>query len=239
MKITIPPHTKFIMTQTLVECDVCCQKFLKKKSQYNSNIKRGRKNVCSNDCKLQLIPTKDLETAACSYCGANIQKSSYDLKKTKNHFCNRKCYGLFKTGKSNNKKLKDYYCKKCNKHIANGYKNYINLKTSFCQVCKNDNIDKIEKRWASVTVGQLKQETVCNYAYNAKVRGLARSAYKRYKLPECCKICGYKLHYHICHIKPVKDFSNNDTIADINKKDNLVALCPNHHWEHDNGYIEL
>ena len=44
-----------------------------------------------------------------------------------------------------------------------------------------------------------------------------------------CAICGYDKHVEIAHIKPVSDFTDSCTIAEINSIDNLIALCPNHH----------
>ena len=36
-----------------------------------------------------------------------------------------------------------------------------------------------------------------------------------------------------------KDFDDNNTIAEINDISNLIGLCPNHHWEYDNGLLDL
>jgi 5-methylcytosine-specific restriction endonuclease McrA len=46
--------------------------------------------------------------------------------------------------------------------------------------------------------------------------------------------CGYNKHAEIAHIIPVSHFPSEATIAQINALDNLVALCPNCHWEFDN-----
>ena len=50
---------------------------------------------------------------------------------------------------------------------------------------------------------------------------------------------GYDKHYEVCHIKAVSDFSEDTPITVINHIDNLVALCPNHHWEFDNGLLDI
>ena len=52
-------------------------------------------------------------------------------------------------------------------------------------------------------------------------------------------ICGYDKHYEIAHIKPVSDFEDDALITEINSIDNLIALCPNHHWEFDNGLLNI
>ena len=48
-----------------------------------------------------------------------------------------------------------------------------------------------------------------------------------------CSVCGYSLYVEIAHKRAVSDFPDEATIQDINAIDNLVALCPNHHWEFD------
>lgn len=43
----------------------------------------------------------------------------------------------------------------------------------------------------------------------------------------------------ICHIKPISEFSDDTLIAIINHPDNIVILCPNCHWEFDNGLLKI
>lgn len=54
-----------------------------------------------------------------------------------------------------------------------------------------------------------------------------------------CAICGYTNHVEVAHIKAVSEFDDGDTIEIINSIDNLIALCPNHHWEYDNGILKI
>ena len=56
---------------------------------------------------------------------------------------------------------------------------------------------------------------------------------------KCCKICGHTKHYEVAHIKAVADFDDNILVNEINSEDNLIALCPNHHWEYDNGLLNI
>lgn len=51
--------------------------------------------------------------------------------------------------------------------------------------------------------------------------------------------CGYDKHVEVCHIKAIRDFDLKTKIKDINSKENLVLLCPNCHWEFDNGLLTL
>ena len=71
---------------------------------------------------------------------------------------------------------------------------------------------------------------------------IRNAAQKRYfaanKEPKCA-ICGYNKHVEVAHIKAVSDFDDNATIDEINSLDNMIGLCPNHHWEYDNGLLKL
>lgn len=49
-----------------------------------------------------------------------------------------------------------------------------------------------------------------------------------------CEKCTYDLHVETCHITPICDFDENEYIDVVNDPSNLILLCPNCHWEHDN-----
>ena len=71
------------------------------------------------------------------------------------------------------------------------------------------------------------------------IRKLAAFVYFSENRNPCCKICGYNKHVEVAHIKAVSEFPDSSTIGEIDSIDNLVGLCPNHHWEYDNGLLEL
>ncbi len=54
-----------------------------------------------------------------------------------------------------------------------------------------------------------------------------------------CAVCGYINHCELAHIKSVSSFDDDSLIQDINDFYNLIPLCPNHHWEYDNGLLNL
>jgi DnaJ-class molecular chaperone len=78
-----------------------------------------------------------------------------------------------------------------------------------------------------------------SYQANAQIRNLARTEYKRSGKPLRCTICGYDKIVHIWHIKAIKDFPSGTRVSIVNDSSNLVALCPNHHWELDHGLVSL
>lgn len=49
-----------------------------------------------------------------------------------------------------------------------------------------------------------------------------------------CHSCDYDKTTELAHIKPLKHFKDSDLIRHT-IENNLVRLCPNHHWEFDHG----
>ena len=66
-----------------------------------------------------------------------------------------------------------------------------------------------------------------------------RKIYSQSNKPKKCICCGYDKHYEVAHIKAVSDFDDNALISQINDLNNLIALCPNHHWEYDNTDFDI
>jgi hypothetical protein len=71
----------------------------------------------------------------------------------------------------------------------------------------------------------------------AKIRYHAREMYSK-ELTKCER-CGYDKHVEICHIKAIKQFSEESTIKEINDRSNIIGLCPNCHWEFDHGLLKI
>lgn len=67
----------------------------------------------------------------------------------------------------------------------------------------------------------------------------AREIYSLSNKPKQCVCCGYNKHFEVAHIKSVSSFENSALISEINSIDNLIALCPNHHWEYDNTDFQI
>lgn len=71
------------------------------------------------------------------------------------------------------------------------------------------------------------------------IRKSAQKSFEDSGKPYKCSICGYTNHIEIAHIKAVSDFDDDILISEINNPDNLIGLCPNHHWEYDNGLLKI
>lgn len=72
----------------------------------------------------------------------------------------------------------------------------------------------------------------------AHIRGFNRYWNKeKTQLP--CFVCGYDKHVELAHIQSISSFSTDTKLSEVNSSKNVVQLCPNCHWEFDNGLITL
>lgn len=193
--------------------------------------------------------------------GVTLRKRAYDSYYENPNFC-KYCEAVIPIpeGKAPREARKKKYCNlscsaKANGNVVGG-KNAIEQPFGECFTCGSsfpyqrqsnggyaytrmncdDCIDskKVENR----TVLFLKERyRVKSGRWKSNIRTHARKVARI--LPDFCSICGYDLHVEVCHIKPIELFDDDSTVGEINKLENLVKLCRNHHWEFDNGHIEL
>ena len=167
----------------------------------------------------------------CMYCGKIILLADgqriCDLKRKT--FCNTSCAAKF-----NNHKRKittsdiTTICPTCGgKKSRNG---------RLCRICSRD--EKLLGQFYKITKGELFKSR--GY-FNARslIQGHALAMWKRFGSKSICTVCGYNNYVEVCHIKSVSSFSDSATVLEINDINNLVSLCPNHHWEYDHGVLKL
>lgn len=126
-------------------------------------------------------------------------------------------------------KVKTYYCPKCGVELGTGPEF---RRKKCCDSC-NPNI----KDWSTITLKETREKR--NYQVNSRIRELARLVFEKSGIEKKCICCGYDKHIEICHIKGISDFDSDTSIAEINNINNLIALCPNCHWEFDNKLLEF
>lgn len=71
-----------------------------------------------------------------------------------------------------------------------------------------------------------------------RIRSNARHKANQLGILKSCYICGYTHYVECCHKKPIKSFPGTSRVSEINSDQNLIGLCPNHHWEFDHGLLE-
>jgi hypothetical protein len=93
------------------------------------------------------------------------------------------------------------------------------------------------------TLGRLKEKYANQYLPAAGfnlVREQARKKLRNEGRTVCENtVCTYRNHVQACHRVPITDFPLTATIAVVNASDNLLALCPNCHWDFDHGYLKM
>lgn len=162
----------------------------------------------------------------CQCCQKVFNKHNNQIKKTKGNYCSKSC-----AAKINNritpKRKKTGVCIDCKVSITTSH--------SRCSICR----DKNKKLYSnSKTRADLESPKSSGRLANkyCRLRQNARLVAKKAGLLEKpCAKCGYNKYVEICHIKSIKDFEDTDLICDINNINNLIQLCPNCHWELDNG----
>lgn len=208
-------------TEITIACQApgCNNNFIRKAKEIKAHYARGRQSFF---CSIGCVATMK---------GHLKQKSICELTQCNNlttsKFCSRSC-----AAQHNNSLRKRKLCKTClNK--PRDIKQY-------CQSCWDlmPHRGGFSAKDDDSTLAELKIKYSTSQ-YHAKIRGRSRAVYKSSGKPMTCKCCGYNLHVDIAHIKSVKDFSTHTPLKIVNEIQNLVALCKNHHWEFDNGYLTL
>ena len=138
-------------------------------------------------------------------------------------FCSSRCSALY----NNKSRPRKYLCKSCSKPIGKS-------KTMLCRQCLNK---RLATETSDTTKSELKNRRHGYQSYRNAVRRHAQIIYTLSGLPQKCQICGYEKYTEIAHKKPVSSFPESSTLGEINHISNLFPLCPNHHWEHDNGIL--
>lgn len=116
-------------------------------------------------------------------------------------------------------------CKKCGMWCGSGRKYCKDCRIKIKQDLKEQSL-QAKKSDAIYLAGEISNRY-------AKIRYHAREMYSK-ELTKCER-CGYDKHVEICHIKGIKQFSEESTIKEINDRSNIIGLCPNCHWEFDHG----
>ncbi len=179
----------------------------------------------------------------CLHCSKSIlhvgnSSSLYHTKIKK--FCNQKCSASFnnKLQRSRMKKAqtKAYKCSKCGTEriLERGNLKQFPSKIS-CLACTS----RPDKKMGERTKKEVFDSLVNWQSARTTIRKHSARVMASLGKLKFCQVCGYSNHVEICHIKAVSAFPEDAKLSQINDPINLVYLCPNHHWEFDNGILNL
>lgn len=249
---------KYMMKTIELKCDHCENDFIKSLKDYNRDIKRnkGGKFYCSRNCfNISNLTTIEV---FCKNCKKPLHKREKDIKKTNNNFCSRSCAATYNNSIFVKRKSKQFNKQQCKRILSIIEKYGISklskkLKTSTTTLRKNlkehfgndfiipkkenNSNNNVSIKYLKLTKLELFSTRKNWQSARSGLQRRSRNNYINSGKPNCCKICGYDTHIEVAHIKAVSEFDDNDTVAQMTDPDNLVALCPNHHWEFDNGII--
>lgn len=177
-------------------------------------------------------------TRTCITCQLPLVPRPNELN---NDFRRRKFCNLSCAAKTNNRVAVKrprlvQICQRCPSPLP-----YAQHRRRFCDSCltivKAENVHghPVENR----TKGELFSIRSNWQSARTAIRNHANIIYRRSGKNYDCYVCGYSKHVQICHIQSVSTFPSAALVKEINAVSNLVALCPNHHWEFDHGTLSL
>jgi hypothetical protein len=157
-------------------------------------------------------------------------KTEFANPNKQSKFCTKSCAAVH-NNKLFPKRKRLRKCKNCDNLVKSGH--------TFCETCTANKVHYSEN--GPIEERTLEQETVLKKHKGANRYDYIRQHAQRVMrgIPRRCKNCNYSKHVEVCHIKAIRDFDLKTKIKDINSKENLVLLCPNCHWEFDNGLLTL
>lgn len=167
----------------------------------------------------------------CEFCGSPILVRNHERvpevrkKKYCSHSCAAKHNNLAQKGRSVPRA--NPTCKVCHKPFRGRATGKI------CEACRK--LGGV----GSVSKGVMFQKRTNWQSARSSIQKHAKAVYRESGKPKVCLICGYSTYVEIAHIKAVSSFGDEIRILEINHSDNLIALCPNHHWEFDHGLLPI
>lgn len=170
----------------------------------------------------------------CKQCGLKIEtdpskKVSQTKRKT---FCNACCAAKFNNSSQPKRKRNlSKICLVCGKPVYD----------KKCSTCSRRCSGRLQKAstFKSLTKEQLFSKRGGWQSARSSIQRDARQTYEYSGREKKCSVCPYSNHVEIAHIKSVSSFSDESLIGEINDLNNLIPLCPNHHWEFDAGILKL
>jgi len=179
--------------------------------------------------RLDALNRYDAHPNHCETCGKVIEVKDGEKVSTakRKRFCDRACAASHNNRNRKPRSQSSRSCPRCG-----GLRS---ARAQLCQKCQAEAATLI----ATVTKGELKNSRNGYQNFRSAIRQHAMAAYVRSGRPLRCSVCDYAAHVDICHIQAVSAFPDDALISEINSPENLVALCPNHHWEYDHDLLKL
>ena len=220
-------------------CENCGAVFHKTKRQISKNHGITPK-YCTQRC-YRIAHQMEYVTVVCEECGKEyqVEKCVYDRKKKEGSrfFCSGSCAAKY-NNREYPKRAKTSIAEIC--PVCGGKKS---CSSAMCKDCrKKEKPNYVQSKELGYYIGYDKKLSYVTKRCT-EIRKDARRVMEECKEVE--KVCAY-CHNHdfdnileVHHIKGITKFDPHTKVAEINAKENLVWLCPNHHRMLEMGLIEL
>ena len=214
------------MSTIELKCTHCNKSFVQLTRYYNYHSKKkpGYKFFCSSSCQREF--NGGTTVVACQECGKNFKKNNSAIKTGKGNFCTRNCAGKYnnrkryENGQASPLKLPRPKC------ISNSCVNEaFRTRGGYCAECIKEK--KHYQGSGSIILQTIEFASRRGGAnrYDS-IRANARHQYRDELNNPCCEKCGYNKHVELCHIIPISAFPKDTIVEIVNRRDNIVFLCP-------------
>lgn len=226
--------------------DIVCNQCGKVTAHTKSSVDRNKTGrfYCAPECYWNHRKCDDSVYKNCEKCGESTKRKSgiCQLCDTVS-LCCTSCKMEFQSSLKN----KLFCSESCRKEYYKKHYDYSRNNKDLCECggfktrgynrCKNC----VSKTFISddTPIGELIYKNHHKSSAFALIRSRARAYIKRVVENRCCAICQYDRHVEVCHIKGIAEFDLETPICEVNHIDNLLLLCPTHHWEFDNGILVI
>lgn len=155
----------------------------------------------------------------CDECGTATRNA---------RFCSRSCSSSYNNRRSPRRKLEGT-CVGCGAAVPSSRKR-----------CGDCHESRQPFRFSGATLSDVLNLTGERRSVYNTVRARARTKVRARVVKGTCEVCGYAHHVEVCHIRPIRSFPKEALVDEvINADENLAVLCPNCHWELDNGVLSF
>lgn len=175
--------------------------------EFKSDPKYPWTKYCSISCRTRAATKRSYYKimSPCLQCGKSCPRT----------YCSTSCSNIHKPRRPRKTKL---FCLSCSKEMIGKDK-----RTKYCSY---------ECRYPDISLREAIYKELHRSSAFARVRARARTVMKNVT---SCERCGYDKHVEIAHIRSISDFPETAMLSKVNARSNLMALCPNCHWEFDHG----
>ena len=179
-------------------------------------------------CSLQCVGKGRMlrQAVPCSVCGRVITRHACSVRRSKQHFCSRACYGVAAKARYNKQVVVE--CAQCGKSIS---RKRHKLKDTAHQFCSEPCMHAWQAaHWVGENNPHWQGGHVDYYGPNWK----RQAAAARERDNGACQLCGkterkMRRRLDVHHVQPFRSFGyiagENENYKEANRLDNLISLC--------------